>query len=154
MNNDETKETTEHRGHSIYTYTALIFIVAILMIVLAFFGQSNLNKNQIAQPSGTSITEKSAALSDENLVLRDKNADLSEKLENIELELEKEKQLRITKDKIISAVLKGEQGDYIAAAQILNTIDETTLENNDLKIYIMLKEKAAPYIAPEQKKVE
>lgn len=147
MDSNKNNETKESHGHSIYLYTALIFIVAILMIVLAFFGQSNLDKNQLAQPTGNSITEKSAALSDENLVLRDKNADLTERLETAETNLKKETELKETKEKVISAVLKGEHDDYIAASQILDTINKDLLSSEDLEIYNILKEKAAPYEA-------
>ena len=65
-----------HENRSLFLYTALIFLVAILMIIIAFFGQNNLQKNQPMQSetaSSTSITEKAAILSEENLMLLEQN---------------------------------------------------------------------------------
>ncbi len=147
MNENNTPNKEQH-SHSIYMYTALIFIVAILMIVLAFFGQSNLNKNQIAEPTGNSISEKSAALSEENLVLRERNATLQDKLEKTAEELIIQTELKETREIIISAVISAKNGDYIKASQILDTINKDLLGSEDLEIYNAIKEKAREYEAP------
>ena len=66
----------DKNNKSLFLYTALIFFVAIILIILAFFGQTNLEKNQIAIESSapqtstvSGITEKASALSEENAKL-------------------------------------------------------------------------------------
>ena len=147
MSENNTPNKEQH-SHSIYMYTALIFIVALLMIVMAFFGQSNLNKNQIAEPTGNTISEKSAALSEENLVLRERNIALQEKLEKTEEELESETALKETRELIISAVIAAKNGDYIKSSQILDTINKDLLGSEDLEIFDAIKAKAAEFEAP------
>ena len=82
----------KNNNRSLYLYTALIFIVAILMIVISFFSQINLNKTHEeyigTDADGISITEKAAQLSTENLMLTEKtialtnsNAQLEEQAE-------------------------------------------------------------------------
>ena len=65
----------ENNNRSLFLYTSLIFIVAIIMILIAFFGQNNLQKNQPIQSEAelTSITEKAAELSEDNRILLEEN---------------------------------------------------------------------------------
>lgn len=65
----------ENNNRSLFLYTSLIFIVAIIMILVAFFGQNNLQKNQPIQSDAelTSITEKAAELSEDNRILLEEN---------------------------------------------------------------------------------
>lgn len=71
-----TQNTNDNK--SLFLYTALIFIVAIILIILAFFGQTNYNKNQVSniieatttpQTQTAGIPEKAAALNQENAAL-------------------------------------------------------------------------------------
>lgn len=68
-------------SRSLFIYTALIFVVAILMIIIAFFGQSNLQKSQpipsdAAATSG--LTERAEQLSEDNRILLEQNNKLKE----------------------------------------------------------------------------
>ena len=64
-----------------FLYTALIFVVAILLIILSFFGQTNLEKKQPAvkqtmEPSerlSSSISQRAAEVSEDNRVLLEEN---------------------------------------------------------------------------------
>ena len=56
------KEKKNKQNNSLFIYTALIFVVALLFIILAFFGQTNLtklrgeiNKSEL-QPTEAAIT--------------------------------------------------------------------------------------------------
>ena len=65
---------------SMFLYTALIFIVAVLLIIFSFLGQTNMQKNQpqvIESPDKEmSISEKASILSEENTVLLENNSNL------------------------------------------------------------------------------
>ena len=72
---------------SMFLYTALIFIVAVLLIIFSFLGQTNMQKNQPqvseSPDKEMSISEKASILSEENTVLLENNNNL--KKENQEL---------------------------------------------------------------------
>lgn len=73
-------------NRSLFLYTGLIFVVAIIMIIVAFFGQSNMQKSQPIQSDSaatSSITEKAAQLSEDNRILLEQNQTLEN--ENKEL---------------------------------------------------------------------
>ena len=149
MEDKKEKNTT---SHSFYAYTALIFIVAIIMIVLAFFGQSNLDKS-LENPThseGMTITEKSAALSDENLALRDKVSDLSEQLETKESELIIAQAINEVNSKLLAAQINADAGDIDSVKLILSTIDKASLMGDSLTIYETLETKTAEAPVPQQ----
>ena len=61
----------KNNNKSLFLYTALIFIVAVLLILLSFFGQMNLqnkqpkvDENEQQQQEG--ISERASVLSEEN----------------------------------------------------------------------------------------
>ena len=62
---------------SMFLYTALIFIVAVLLIIFSFLGQTNMQKNQPqvseSPDKEMSISEKASILSEENTVLLENN---------------------------------------------------------------------------------
>ena len=68
-------------------YTSLIFIVAIIMVVIAFFGQKHLESVQIQQNiTTTGIQERAAQISDENRMLMEINKKLSSENEELTAE--------------------------------------------------------------------
>jgi len=147
-NTEETKNTSR----SFYAYTALIFIVAILMIILAFFGQSNLEKNQEipTHSEGKTITEKSAALSDENLALRDKISDMSEVIEKQESELLMAQTVNQVNSQLIGAQILVEIGNIDGARAMISTIDKASLTGDSLTIYKILEAKTAAEEIPQE----
>lgn len=73
---------------SLFLYTALIFFAAILIIIVAFFGQANLERSQpVVDNNETThivedgITQKAAVLSEQNTLLITQNDTLT-KLNN------------------------------------------------------------------------
>lgn len=75
----------KNNNKSLFLYTSLIFIVAILLIILAFFGQTNIQKNQpeieiaeeTALPSSNNgIAERASVLSEENRLLLEEKTKL------------------------------------------------------------------------------
>ncbi len=128
-------EKKEKSSVSLYMYTALIFIVAIFMIVLAFFGQSNLDKEKQVHSEGKSIAEKSANLSEENLVLHDKISDLNETLEAKDAQIAASSVQKTETDKVFSAQVLVNIENYAEAKNVLNTINKDALTGDALEVY-------------------
>lgn len=65
-------------------YTSLIFIVAIVMVVVAFFGQRHLESAQFRQTeTARGISEKASQLSEENRLLMEVNKRLTTSLNEL-----------------------------------------------------------------------
>lgn len=86
-------EKNKSNNRSLFLYTGLIFVVALLLILISFFGQTNLEKKQPkvdeeTQRELTGITEKASVLSEENKNLLEENTALKkeneEQIEQIE----------------------------------------------------------------------
>ena len=99
---------------SMFLYTALIFIVAVLLIIFSFLGQTNMQKNQPqvseSPDKEMSISEKASILSEENTVLLENNSNL--KKENQELS---EENIQLKSDNE-SLVQKQSQNDLLLSA--------------------------------------
>lgn len=86
-------EQNNNGNKSLFLYTALIFFVAVILIILAFFGQTNLQKNQppisseIPVQTPVSIPEKAAVVSEENSKLIQEVSALKSELETANTEL-------------------------------------------------------------------
>ena len=122
---------------SLFLYTSLIFIVAVLLIILSFFGQTNLKKNQPAVDTNTDtansgITEKAAILSEENKNLIEENSKL--KTENKELQ----DKLTIN-DILLSANGYCSLGNNDKAYEMLNAIVYDELSADQKIIYDNIK---------------
>ena len=75
----------ENNNRSLYIYTGLIFLVAVVLILIAFFGQSKIERSQpvpVNQDENTSITERASVLSEENRSLLEENFSIKRELES------------------------------------------------------------------------
>ena len=122
---------------SLFLYTSLIFIVAILLIILSFFGQTNLQKNQPqleenTESTNSGITERAALLSEENKNLIEENNKL--KAENQEL-IEKQ----TMNDILLSANGYYSLGNNAKALEMLLAVDYDTLSVDQKIIYDNIK---------------
>ena len=79
------KKNTEHQT-SLSTYTALIFLVALVMIVVSFFAQTHLEQSMVSEheQEKVNLSNKAAQISEENLQLVELNKTL--RMRNTELE--------------------------------------------------------------------
>lgn len=135
------KKSKENK--SMYLYTALIFVVALLLILLAFFGQTNISRlgnraNEIAQATEVApaiptdappSTEEFARISNMASALDKENKDLKGKL--------------TIYDNLINANELASGGKLFEAQEIINTIDETTLTEGQKVLYEEIKDKIA-----------
>ncbi len=132
--------TNKNNNKSLFLYTALIFIVAVLLIILSFFGQTNLEKNQPkveessqqTQAPVSGITEKAAVLSEENKTLLE---------ENIKLKDENQKliQKQATNDILLSANGYFTMGNNAKALEMLLAVNYDELSVDQKIIYDNLK---------------
>ncbi|MDY3030202.1 MAG: hypothetical protein SOS24_00380 [Clostridia bacterium] len=133
--------TNKNNNKSMFLYTALIFVVAILLIVLSIFGQTNLQKSQpeveqTLEPSkqlGNSISEKAAVLSEENMVLLEENKSL--KSEN-----EKLKEQSKNVDLLMSANGYMSMNNKEKAAEQLAKVNAELLTEDQKILYNQIKE--------------
>lgn len=130
---------------SLYIYTGLIFLVAVILIIVSFFGQSKLEKNQpipISQEEARSVTDRAAVLSDENKTLLEENMSLKKQIEEQVGEItEKNAKLEIyRKSNENTSLLLSANGfvsmkKYDEARTVLESVDITLLTEDEKILY-------------------
>lgn len=121
-------------------YTSLIFIVAIIMVVVAFFGQRHLESAQIQQTqTARGISERASQLSDENRILMEKNKELTTQNDTLTKE-----NTTLTKE---NELLKKTNEAYTQ----LNEVYMTIYSGKKSTARKMLKEIYTEDLTPEQK---
>lgn len=104
---------TEHKTNkSLFLYTSLIFLVALLMIVVSFFGQSHLESIRETEQKAKNLTEKTSMLSDQNLYLTEQVTTLSKEIE------EKDALIASSQTAVEEATLREENLNYTLAAYV------------------------------------
>jgi len=146
MNNttNKTGDEKKKKDLSLYLYTSLIFIVSILMILIAYAGQSYFmsdTKKSLAEKANTlsqdfaRVTNENATLKQTNESLLVTNNDLNSKITDVE----KNNENLIHKYNILNKLLKIEalleQGNIGEAQIIYSELDATHIKNlNDADI--------------------
>lgn len=129
----------KNNNKSLFLYTGLIFIVAVLLIILSFFGQINLQKNQpkteetedIAQ-TNTGITERAAVLSEENKNLVEENSQLKQNNEELSEKLKQN-------DLLLAANGYFSLGAKDKAQECLDAVNYEALSSDQQMIYDAVK---------------
>ncbi len=121
---------------SLFLYAGLIFVVAILLIILSFFGQTNLKKSQpvVDEPvvPETGITERAAVLSEENKNLIEENKQLKQQNEQL---IEKQTE----NDLLLSAYGYMSLDNSAKAGEMLGAVNYETLTADQKIIYDIVK---------------
>lgn len=143
---------SDNNNKSLYIYTALIFVVALVLIIISFFGQSKLAQNQpipISQEEVSSITERAAVVSNENKVLLEENIFLKQELEKTKTEsvsLKAQNELYKQKSDTIKLLLSANgycsMKMYREALLALENIDVQTLSDDEKLLYDNIKKTA------------
>lgn len=127
---------------SLFIYTGLIFFVAVILIILSFFGQTNMQKNQpkieenseqTQQVSG--ITEKAAILSEENKTLLEENKKITSEIETLKSENEALTEKNNINDLLLSANGYYSQGNKTKALEIIKELNYDELTSDQKIIY-------------------
>ena len=135
--------TQNNNNKSLFLYTALIFIVAILLILIAFFGDANLEKSmnsalQTAEPTVTqkaeaSITERAAIISQENQKLMEENQKLKTESESAKKQLE-------VYTTLSKALAQKDAGNIDGAKEIIAGLDAESLDELQKSLYNKIME--------------
>ncbi len=129
------KNENKNNNKSMFVYTALIFFVAVILIILSFFGQTNMKKNQPQveeTQQGSGITEKAAVLSEENTALITENKKLQSQIDELE-------KINQTNELLLSANGYLSVGSKDKASEILGSIDYEKLTEDQKIIYNSIK---------------
>ena len=141
----------KNNNKSLFMYTALIFITAIILIIIAFFGQENVHKNQPSvqssiEPSkqlSSSISERAAVLSDENAVLLKENQELEAENDKIKKELDTLKEKDLSDEKLLEAYSLMSNNDKENALLKLSEINIEKLNENQKILYNKINEQCS-----------
>ena len=119
-------------NRSMYLYTALIFVVALLLIIMAFFGQTNITKlgnraSEYETPSPEVVTPAPV------------DNDEFAKISNLAAELDAENKtlksrIEVT-DKLLSANAHVKASDFMSAQTVIETVDAETLTDTEKILY-------------------
>lgn len=129
-------------NRSMYLYTALIFAMALLLIIIAFFSQTNISKlgnraNEIAAEN----TAVPAETQTPTVYTSDEFARLSNMAAALDAENKQLKETISVYDKLSDANGYISDGNTDKAEEIINDIDETTLSDNQNVFYNEIKNK-------------
>ncbi len=113
---------------SLFLYTALIFVVSIIMILIAFVGQENIQNMQPEDSSGMTITEKVNKLSEDNRILLEERISLTRKNEALTARFEIISKQNEIMDNLLKIEALLEEKKIDEAKLIYDTIDPTVLE--------------------------
>lgn len=127
------KSNNENR--SFFLYTALIFIMAILMVMLAFLGQNNLHKNQQSTTTGNTIQQNTAKVVEDNANLHEEIGSLNKTITEMDSQIAQKDTTIYNNDLLISAYLLAEDGKIEESTTKLNQVNKDILTDDFLIIY-------------------
>ena len=133
-NNNKKKE-----DRSMYLYTALIFVVALLLILIAFFSQSNISRlgnraNEFNTASPASELTNTPVPTDEFAKIANMASELDTKNKALSEQVE-------IYDNLLLANAYVYNEEYEQAETVINTVDAGSLSENQNILYEQIKEK-------------
>lgn len=137
---------------SLFLYTVLIFVAALLVIIISFFSQVNMenkhNEYTGEEHNANTITEKTAQLSNENLILLETtknltqhNSQLMEENKELKASVERLEKKSATWDELYNIFNEIQKKNKQNAKQLFEAIDSQTLTDGQLSFYEYLKSK-------------
>lgn len=135
---------------SLYLYTSLIFIVAIIMIIVSFFSQthldSSLEREQDAEK--VSLSNKAAQVSEENMQLvelnknlRELNSNLTEQVQTLSDENDSLTKSHANTVTLLESYILIYEGNKTAAAEKLSALSPESFSGDELDFYNILLKK-------------
>ncbi len=122
---------------SLYLYTGLIFFVALIIIIVTFFGQDRILRetNEQIETATAGITERAAILSDENMQLTEKINDLNNQLTEANQARKDSDEKTKQHEKLFLCYSLVFTGDFTGAKNTIDTIDTSVISENALIVY-------------------
>lgn len=135
---------------SLFLYTGLIFVVALIIIIVTFFGQDRILRetNEQIQTATAGITERAAILSDENMRLTEKALSLEKQVEELTSENEIQKKKEANYDLIFECYSLISAQDFASAKTKFDTIDASLLSEKSLAVYNDINTQLAQFVTP------
>lgn len=134
-------KSNNRQNRSMFLYTALIFAVALLLIILAFFGQTNLT-NLRRTADEAAATEIAMALPTPTPALTetappdpDALAKLSNTVSTLDAENKELKAINDTYDVLSSAVKYVSEGNKAEAQKAIDTVEASKLTDAQKALY-------------------
>lgn len=141
--------SNSNNNKSLFLYTGLIFFVAIIMIIIAFFAQSNMEKNQPIQESVSSIEEKTSRLSEDNRLLLEQNQSLQEtnrmltqQISTMQDKIDSLNTERDNDDLLLDIYICLYEGNKSKATELLKTVNVDSLTEKQTTFYNVLVRKS------------
>lgn len=137
-------------NRSLYLYTSLIFLVAIIMIIVSFFAQTHLDSSLAREQDAekVSLSNKAAQVSEENMQLvelnknlRELNADLKEQNQTLSGEKEKLEKDIENKNLLLEIYNDIYEGNKSAAQEKLQSVSADNFSGEVLDFYNILLKK-------------
>jgi len=137
---------------SIYLYTGLIFLVALIIILITFFGQDRILRetNEQIQTATAGITERAAILSEENMKLTEEVTALKTERDALKTERDALEKKKNTYEQFFDCYSLMTSGALPEAKAKFIEIDSSLLSENALKIYNEIKVMADSIPDPSQ----
>ena len=136
---------------SLFLYTSLIFVVAILMIIVSFFAQTHLEQSKVSEQDAekVSLSDKAAQVSEENMqlvelnkTLRETNSKLMEENSSLTSERDSLSAEVSAYEALIAVYDKLYDGNKKAANELLANIYTENLTPEQKDFYDILVKKA------------
>lgn len=127
-----------NQNNSMFLYTALIFAVALILIILAFFGQTNLSalrSENDAVPTPDQIEETLSPTEPATQPPQDELARLVNQVSVLTAENENLKNKVNLYDNLLSAYAYVSSGDIESAKPLIEGIDVNALTDNQKELY-------------------
>ena len=127
------------QNRSMFLYTALIFAVALILIIIAFFGQKNIrglrDRTNITKAEQTSAeTQTSAPESDDLAIMANALAETQNENESLKTRLDAD-------EKLLAANAKAAAGNSDEAEQLLGELSADGLTDEQRVLYDQINEK-------------
>lgn len=132
------KKQTKKENRSMYIYTALIFAVALLLIIIAFFSQTNVSRlGKRAEEFATEppVTSQTAEPK------QDKLAKMANMAAELDTENEELKSQLTVYEKLLAANAHLSNGNITDAQTVFAQIDEVQLSDDQRILYEEIKNK-------------
>lgn len=132
---------------SLFLYTVLIFLIALIIIILTFFGQDRILKqtNEQIETATSSITERATILSNENMQLSERIISLEKDLESEKKNIDAFKKRETEYENLFECHYFISAGDFENAKLIFDKIDNSVLSEKALVMYNEINAVLIPY---------
>ena len=132
------KNKKTKQNNSMFIYTSLIFAVALILIILAFFGQTNISNLRKAADTSKAIE---TAAPDNTEQPSDELAKMANIISNLDSENKDLKGRLDIYNSLVSANALAETGSYDEAASLMEKINPDTLTEEQKLLYNQITNK-------------